>query len=100
MSFEIKSPHDVAQELATRMRALRLNRNWSQMTLSKRSGVSYGTLKKFEASGKISLESFLKLAFALDILKEFNNIFQPSDDKLPDTLDELLVDNTRKRGQE
>ena len=48
------------------MQDKRLILNWSQQTLSARSGVSYGTVKKFERTGEISLKSLLSIALVLE----------------------------------
>ena len=39
------------------------------------SGVSYGSIKRFETTGQISLISLTKIAMALDIADELRNIF-------------------------
>ncbi|MBI9113377.1 helix-turn-helix domain-containing protein [Maridesulfovibrio ferrireducens] len=68
--FDEKLPSEALVALARNIRELRLNRQWTQDTLSERSGVPLSTLRKFERTGKISLESFLKVAFSLDVLDE------------------------------
>ena len=95
----MKSPHEMAQDIAKRAKARRLNLNFSQQTLSKKSGVSYGTLKKFEQTGQIALEALLKIALALDAFETFDQLFTKSAEEIPSSLDELLEDNTRKRGR-
>lgn len=97
--ISIKSPFEVAREIAKKAQDKRLKLNLSQQTLSEKSGVSYGTLKKFEQKGQISLESLLKIALALGEMDTFEHVFAKSDDELPASLDELLDDNTRKRGR-
>ena len=97
--ISIKSPFEMANEIAKKAREKRLNLNLSQQTLSEKSGVSYGTLKKFEQKGQISLESLLKIAMALGQMDQFEHLFAKTDDKLPASLDELLDDNPRKRGR-
>lgn len=47
----------------------------SQKELAKRSGVSYGSIKRFEQHGEISLRSLLKIADALNALQDFVNLF-------------------------
>ena len=94
----MKSPYEIMKEIAKRARDKRLNLNLSQQTLSQKSGVSYGTLKKFERSGQISLESLLKIALALDELENFEQLFVKSNAELPRSIDELLMDKSRKRG--
>ncbi len=60
-----------AQEaIAENMRNQRLATGFTQQGLAKRSGVSLATLRKFEQKGIISLESFLRLAMALDTLED------------------------------
>jgi transcriptional regulator with XRE-family HTH domain len=86
---------------AASLRARRLGLNLSQSTLSQKSGVSYGVLKKFERTGQISLESFLKLAWALGMTERLEELFEhPLLHKEPLSLDELLREQTpRKRGR-
>lgn len=95
----MRSPFEVAREIAKKAQEKRLKLNLSQQTLSERSGVSYGTLKKFEQKGQISLESLLKIALALGELDTFDHLFTHGDDALPSSLDELLDDTSRKRGR-
>ena len=103
MSTTMMSPRDMMTDIAKRAQESRLRLNLSQQTLSARSGVSYGTLKKFERTGQISLESLLKIALALDELEKFDDLFKKNPDLLPATLDELLEETTgrsgRKRGR-
>jgi transcriptional regulator with XRE-family HTH domain len=75
--YSLKTPREVRQTLAARLRALRLARGWKQATLAARSGVSLASLRRFETSGKVSLESLLKLAFALDRLDDFDGLLLP-----------------------
>ncbi|TDT72168.1 helix-turn-helix protein [Allofrancisella inopinata] len=96
----LKSPYEMAKDIAKRAQAKRLSLNLSQQTLSKVSGVSYGTLKKFERTGQISLESLLKIAIVLDEFEKFEQLFVKKAEELPASLDELLVEeSTRKRGR-
>ena len=97
--ISIKSPFEMAREIAKKAQEKRLKLNLSQQTLSEKSGVSYGTLKKFEQKGQVSLESLLKIALALGEMDTFEDLFPKTDDKLPASLDELLDDHPRKRGR-
>lgn len=99
VSVILKSPLEVMQTIAEQAKQARLNLNLSQTTLAARSGVSYGTLKKFEQTGKISLESLLKIALTLGELDTFNQLFLHTKSRLPDSLDQLLEVNTRQRGR-
>lgn len=100
MSVFLMTPKDVAEHIAKQAQAKRLFFNLSQKSLSERSGVSFGTLKKFERTGKISLESLLRIALTLNALEEFKELFRPKPLENFSSLDELLKDNTtRKRGR-
>lgn len=68
-------PEEMDQKLAQRVRVIRKRKSMSQEELSTRSGVSYGSVKRFEASGKISLLSLTKLAVALDCADEIREMF-------------------------
>jgi transcriptional regulator with XRE-family HTH domain len=100
MSINVLSIRDLLALIAHQSKIRRLNLNLSQKSLSERAGVSYGVLKKFERTGKISLESLLKLSVVLDCSHQFESLFKVDLTTMPYlTLDQLLQDNTRKRGR-
>lgn len=47
----------------------------SQKELSKRSGVSYASIRRFESLGEISFTSLLKIASVLNALEDFCTLF-------------------------
>lgn len=61
--------------IAANVRKLRKVRKLSVKALAEKSGVSYGSLKRFEGTGEISLISLLKLAIVLDCADEFEALF-------------------------
>lgn len=73
--FIWETAEELDQKLAQRVRNIRKRRSISQEKLAKMSGVSYGSIKRFESSGQISLISFTKIAMALEIADELRNIF-------------------------
>lgn len=75
-----KLPSDILQELAEKHKQLRKKAGFSQSELADRSGVSLGSIKRFEQTGLISLESLLKLAAILNRLNDFDTVFQPKED--------------------
>lgn len=97
--ISMKSPFEMANAIAKKAQEKRLKLNLSQQTLSEKSGVSYGTLKKFEQKGQISLESLLKIALALGEMDKFEQLFVKTDNQVPASLDELLDEHLRKRGR-
>jgi transcriptional regulator with XRE-family HTH domain len=94
----IITPEEMQKSIASRARNLRLKFNLSQQTLSKKSGVSYGSLKKFEQTGQISLESLLKLAVILGCIEDFKAPFTLKSAEEAMSLDELL-EKKRQRGR-
>lgn len=55
----LKPPMDIRMEIAERFREVRLNQNITQEALAKRTGVSLGSLRRFESEGEISLKNLL-----------------------------------------
>lgn len=75
LSFDNISPEGKALALANRIKARRLEMNLTQEGISARSGIPVATYRRFERSGKISLEGLLRIAFALDALNDFDLLF-------------------------
>lgn len=99
LSINLITPNELKKLIAQKARALRLELNLSQQSLSQKSGVSYGSLKKFEQTGQISLESLLKLALILGCIEPFNTLFTPTPITEALSLDDLIEDHKRKRGR-
>lgn len=75
-NFEfLKSPNDVSNGIAKRVRERRKEKKLTQVQLSKRSDVSLGSVKRFERTGEISLSSLIKIAFALGMEEDFEHLF-------------------------
>ena len=70
-----ETAEELDQKLAQRVRNIRKRRSISQERLASMSGVSYGSIKRFETSGQISLISLTKIAIALDIADDIRNLF-------------------------
>ncbi|MBW2733019.1 MAG: helix-turn-helix domain-containing protein [Deltaproteobacteria bacterium] len=95
----LKSPAEVIQELAERLKALRLERNWSRSTLADRAGLSEASLKRFETTGRGSVKLLFTLAHALDRLDELNALFHPPRAQTLADLEQQVTQVTRKRGR-
>lgn len=96
----LTTPYDIANQISAFAQAKRLTLNLSQQSLSDRSGVSFGVIKKFERTGKISLESLLKIALVLECLDEFTVLFKPLPLQKTASLDEMINEKKRKRGRQ
>lgn len=84
-------------ELAGRLRALRVSRKLTQAALSKRAGVSLGSYRRFEQSGRIEFISLIRVAQVLGIESDFEQLFgQPSVQSLDD-LERIASARTKKQ---
>lgn len=88
---------ELSLRLAQKVRERRLALDWKQSTLAERSGVSLGSLRRFESQGLISLSSLLSLAMALGHLEDFMKLFEAPE---INSLNELMDDGqSNKRGR-
>jgi len=78
---------DIKQKLSLRIRARRREAKISQAELAGRSGVSLGSIKRFENSAEISLSSLLRIAVVLGYETDFNKLF---DRKNYQSIDEII----------
>jgi transcriptional regulator with XRE-family HTH domain len=96
---QFQSPEDIQQQIAERAKSKRLRMNITQQELAERSGVSLGSVKRFEQTSDISLKHLLNIALVLDSLDEFTALFAASDDLTIDELIEQKSATTRKRAR-
>jgi transcriptional regulator with XRE-family HTH domain len=89
----------MAKALAERAKSLRLLKGWRRTTLAERAGVSPFSLKRFEQTGKASLELVLKVAHALGRLDEFDGLFRPPSARSLAELEERATKPVPKRGR-
>ena len=97
--LSLLSPAEMGKSLAERLRALRLLKGWTRKTLAKRSGVSAASLKRFENTGKASLELVLKVSHALARLDEFGALFLSPAPRSLAELEQLSAGPARRRGR-
>jgi transcriptional regulator with XRE-family HTH domain len=96
----LKTPDEMRREMAERFKSRRLSQAVTQRELAARSGMSVGSLKRFETTGFVALDSLLRLALALGRLEDFDRICAGSSDLEGRTLDELLkTPRKRQRGR-
>ena len=84
LNFRLSSPAEVAQELGRRLKAVRLSKNTRQEELAQRAGVSRLTVVHVEKTGQGSLNSFLRILFALGKLSELSPLFQSAPTTIAD----------------
>ena len=78
---------DIKQNLVKRIRIRRREAKISQIVLAKRSGVSLGSIKRFENTGEISLSSLMRIALVLGYELDFDKLFER---KNYQSLDEII----------
>ncbi len=70
-----KTPGEINRIIAKNITNLRKRKKISQKELSQKSGVSYGSIRRFENEGEISLTSLAKIAIALGVSEELEELF-------------------------
>ena len=70
-----ETPEEINLKLAKRVKKLRRRKRITQLELSRRTGISYGSIKLFERSGSISLLSLTKIAMEMDCTEEIKSLF-------------------------
>ena len=88
------------KNLAQNVRERRLQMDLTQEGLAERSGVPLSTLRKFEQTGMISLESFLKILSIVGGLEEIIEVLKPNKPAFK-SIDEVLKSDKKsikKRG--
>ncbi|KAA6346815.1 hypothetical protein EZS27_005665 [termite gut metagenome] len=93
------SPATVMRSIAGRVKERRLEKNLTQKDLASRSGLSFGTYRRFEILGEISLRGLVMIALTLDMVSDFEALFST---RRYSNMNELLSHNDkvkqRKRG--
>jgi len=69
------NPSAIVRNIAKNLKARRLESNITQEELSQKSGVSLGSIKRFENKFAISLKHLLMIAVVLDATDEFSQLF-------------------------
>ena len=75
------TPKELGMKIAANLKKLRKQRKLSQKALAEKAGLSYGSMKRFEQTGEISLESLLKIAIVLGETAPFESLFKPTEIK-------------------
>ena len=98
MAIILRSAREVQAGIAGRFKARRLAMNLTQEELALRSGVTLGSLKRFERLGLIALDSLLNLALVLNCLEDFDNlVLENQSAAATQSLDALLAKSTLRQ---
>jgi transcriptional regulator with XRE-family HTH domain len=75
LPIDLQTPGELGRALAGRVRTLRLQRGWTQQELASRTGLTLATYRRFERTGRISLDRLLRIAVILDAHRGFEQLF-------------------------
>ena len=93
------NPKALASMIAGKSRERRLTAGLTQQELAKKSGVSLGTLKRFENLHEISLKHLLMIAVALHCTEGFDLLFPPPQAQRLDDVIKSQHEIKRQRGR-
>ena len=88
-----KTPVEISKNIAGHLITIRKRRKLSQQKLASKSGVSLGSLKRFEHTGEISLISLIKLAIALELGEELDKLFS---EVPPASIEEVIYEQKHR----
>lgn len=93
------NPRSIAENIAKRLKQRRVELNITQKDLAERSGVSYGSVKRFETTHEISLKNLLMIAVVLNATEEFKYLFSRKQYTSIDEVVKLSEVKRRKRAR-
>jgi HTH-type transcriptional regulator/antitoxin HipB len=94
--MDLLTPPEVQDLLRTRLRLLRLEEGLKQTTLASRAGVSIASYRRFERTGRASIQTLLRVAHALGRLDDVSRLFEARTIR---TLDDLEPAAAPARGR-
>lgn len=77
--FYTKTPKEIQLEIAKNVKKRRKELRITQEEFAKKSGVSFGSIKRFENTGEISLLSLVKIAIILNCENELLELFKQNE---------------------
>lgn len=89
-----KMPGEICRDVAQRMVAKRKALGLTQPQLAEKSGVSLGSLKRFERTYQISFSSLVNIAFALQCADDFEALFAHKGYR---SIDEVIAESKQGR---
>lgn len=92
MLTELLNYYEIAQKIASDVKELRLRENLTQQALAKKSGVSLGSLKRFETTYEISLKNLIQLGLTL---RSVEGLLKSFEKEAPQSIDEIIKEKKK-----
>jgi len=74
IDFSIATSNQIEVFLCSRLKKIRLTRNFTQAQLAKESGVAIGTIRRLEEGKSVSLNTFIRILMALDLQQNLETL--------------------------
>lgn len=94
-----RQPDILTARLAANCRARRLEKGYSRRHLAELTGVPAPTIERFERTGKISLESFCRIAIEFDYFDELASLLSQSKFTTSSELETIHKNKDRRKGR-
>ena len=88
----INTPSEISKALSNRVKQTRIRRSITQEELAERSGVSFGSVKRFEQTGEISLKHLILISKVLRCSEQWDELFSLSN---YESMEELLKEKEK-----
>ena len=88
----IKATSEISKALSNRVKQTRIRRSITQEELAERSGVSFGSVKRFEQTGEISLKHLILISKVLRCSEQWDELFSLSN---YESMEELLKEKEK-----
>lgn len=96
---DMYNPVAIAKSISKQLKSMRLAQNITQSDLALKSGVSLGSIKRFETTAEISLKNLLMIAIVVGSTDEFLQLFSGKNYK---SIEDVIASGkvkTRKRAR-
>ena len=93
--MNLKLSNDIINDVRFRAQQKRIACGFTQAELAERSGVSLGSVKRFERTGEISFSSLMAIAEIVGALDDFATLFAPTQTYA--TITEVLAKDVKRQ---
>ena len=94
-----RQPALLMERLAANCKARRLEKGYSRKHLSELTGIPAPTIERFERTGRISLESFCRLAIEFDYFDELGAVMSRTKYSSASELETINKNRNRRNGR-